>query len=96
MGINVGYLMLIFLLLSVLGSIGTDVGLLGITRAALVLSLYPALLLFPTSLLLRQWKLASVLSLPALGFMIVFGIIVTWSGTQPGIAHFAHLGGALI
>ena len=50
MGINVGYLMLIFLLLSVLGSIGTDVGLLGITRAALVLSLYPALLLFPTSL----------------------------------------------
>lgn len=29
-------------------------------------------------------------------FLIAMGILAAWRGDQPGIAHFAHLGGALV
>jgi len=71
-GFNTGYLVVILLLLSVLASIGLNVGLQGITRAALVLLLYPSVVLFPLSLLRRQWKLAVALAFPLFSFLIIF------------------------
>lgn len=52
-------------------------------------------MLYPNRLL-YIWFLFPIKAKYLVGFMIAFGILVTWSGAEPGIAHFAHLGGALI
>lgn len=49
-----------------------SVPLIGILRTALVASLWPAAILLPLALLIREWRWAALLAIPALGLVILF------------------------
>src|SRR5687767_12797059 len=69
-----GYLILVavLLVLSIVFSVIRSDAMIGIVRTALVAMLFPALVLLPITLLIREWRVAALMALPVAGLIAVY------------------------